>query len=249
MLKSVKNLVKWVKEGQDLISAALVFITISTLSFGQLPQVEANEFAKKSVVMIYSQSGGCSGVNVKTPEGKFYIVSAGHCRGLLWAKFAMLEDYSGSSYVVRFIKESKMDDLMLLEGVPTLPYLELPSYTDLKEGTKIKTYTRGGGAPTYRTDGIIKGVKSVQDFRVGDMRLCSLGIPKYVFKINEQPGIRFKECVLKVHTTVTTAKIIPGSSGGPLLDLDNSLIGIVVGADIYGSSYFAPLETVRAFLE
>ena len=48
---------------------------------------------------------------------------------------------------------------------------------------------------------------------------------------------------------ISTAPVVPGSSGGPVLSARNQLIGIVSAEDRYGFSYFTCVNDIEAFLD
>lgn len=89
------------------------------------------------------------------------------------------------------------------------------------DNQKVFTITHGGGHPLYRTDGVlIKENYTPQD-----------APPTWV-------------------KTLSTAWIVPGSSGGPLLNFDNELVGIVTNYDeARFFNFSASLSQIKTFME
>jgi hypothetical protein len=200
------------------------------------------------VVKLQSAEGSCSGIQVAAPSGRSYILTAGHCR--------RLSDAVGSIGVVRedgstlqraVIAEDPNSDLLLLEGLPGINGISVAA--SLTDGQFVRTFTHGSGFKTYRTEGQTVQ-ESVAIAVVGEEKDCAPGMPKLtVVDVPIFFGLSVRACVLKVLEEVTTATIVPGSSGGAMVDAQGSLVGIASMSDGSFFSYFVRLQDIQTFLK
>lgn len=117
-------------------------------------QVKASDpYIRDRVVMLTNGESSCTGIQVKAPSQKVYILTARHCGALLddqKSVKAIMED--GKSKRVYFVKISLRTDLMLLTSVDTRS-IDIASVRYKYE--RIHTLTHGKGLPTHRSDGEI----------------------------------------------------------------------------------------------
>lgn len=217
--------------------------------FGGGAGAKSDSYIRNRVVKLQSSRGSCSGEQVRAPSGQSYILTAGHCRAL--------EDASGSIEVVldnkktlmrKVIAEDKFSDLLLLEGLPNVDGLELAK--EWRPNQDVITYTHGRGFDTYTTRGllvqyedILINAGSIQTAE--DQQHCE-SMPKF----KTMGGWFGSVCVLQVTEVVTTAAIVPGSSGGAVLDSNGDMVGVVSAGDGQGGlfGYLVPLHDMRRFL-
>lgn len=217
------------------IYATLAFLVLMLLlSIVTASYVHANDkFVRSQVVKIVNPEGGsCTGVRIKT-KTKFYILTAAHCYELRTPIYTNnyvslpLDGYtvlSKEGSVLEVLKLVAIDedvDLMLIES-HSGQGLILGKKTTVHE--KVHTITHGAGLPLYRTNGELIASEY-------DMSENWFGYPHNAVK------------------TITTAFIVPGSSGGPLLNEQDELIGIAVM--IWNSPFFSfhtPLSQIKTFL-
>lgn len=193
----------------------------------------SDAYIRNRVVKLYHpERGQCTGVVVQGASGRNWVLTAAHCKVLIQDGRVLAEEQDGRISQMYLVAESPTSDLLLLSQ-------DFPSYSGVKIAKELKMYdkvhsiTRGAGMPAYRTDGEALGMREVM-FAVGDIILlpeeeaACLITPK--FKI--MPGIfGEKYCVMAMNEQVVTAKIVPGSSGGPLFNAKGELVGIASASD------------------
>ena len=198
-----------------------------------------DDYIRNRVLQLYSEHGRCTGVEIITPSGKAYTLTAAHCVELVQHKQVKATDEAGNEYSLTFIAEDAYSDLMLLSA-PGNWGIDVAH--DLQPRENVHSMTHGLGMPTYRTDGVVIGTDSVvfamyKIASVSDLLRCT--------------GIKYRLiegfCVVKTNQTISTTLIVPGSSGGPLLNSWGELVGI---ASTRGDFFytFVTLSDIQAFL-
>ena len=71
--------------------------------------------------------------------------------------------------------------------------------------------------------------------------------PKYSVIDMNFFGMKLSACALKVNEIVSTAKVVPGSSGAGVLGMGGDLVGIVSASD-GDFGFFVPLSDIQRFL-
>ncbi len=208
---------------------------------------EASEtYLRSRAVKLISSQGSCSGEQVRAPSGVDYILSAGHCR--------ILEDKAGNIKVVlgdgkellrRVIAEDAHSDLLLIEGLPGME--GLPIAKRLSATQHIRTFTNGGGMATYKTEGTVIQDQVIQILAGAIMDEASLEACQSQAKYKVMDLVFIKACVMETEQTMTTAMIIPGSSGGMAVDDDGALVGVASATD-GKMGIFVRLVDIQRFL-
>lgn len=202
---------------------------------------------KDKIVRIFSERGMCSGEQVHSPSGVDYILTAGHCRGLSdKSDVFSIKTEDGRILQRKLIAEDPNSDLLLIEGLPKTEGINIADRSYSSEN--ITTLTHGNNFDTYMTKGVLIQMERVLAPVTAvsseeDKAKCS-SMPKNLV----QEGM-FGEayCCLNVMEVVSTALIVPGSSGGAVLDSSMSLVGVVSAGDgKFGA--FVSLKDIKAFL-
>ena len=201
----------------------------------------SDSYLRQTVYKLYSAHGSCSGVKVTAPSGKAYVLSAGHCTSLVEDGKIKADDEEGNTYTLDFLDEDPYSDLMLLSAPLGGPSVSVGK--DLSRHEHIHTLTHGRGYPTFRTDGeVVKtDLTTIGGFPVYtllDLLKCSKEKERVVMDGDE------KICALQTFQYVTTASVIPGSSGGPMFNEDGKLVGIASAIDDRFSSFVTIADMV-----
>lgn len=226
-----------------VLTLALSAIFLASL----IPTSPSEDHIRARVVQLSGMLGGfCTGEQVRAPSGKDYILTAAHCRNLAIDGLIFAQLDGGKLMLRRIVAEDRHSDLLLLEGMPNLTGLEIAPYTFIRD--EVRTFTHGHGYPTYRTEGVIvtNAPVDIPTFPIlGKASLAScLKYPKY-HVVDTMTGAI---CVLSVPETVTTAMVVPGSSGGPVVNSAGKLVG-VVSAVGDGFGFLVRLSDITRFLK
>lgn len=207
--------------------------------------ISDEDYLRSKVVMLRSDTVGCSGEVVKAPSGKSYILTAAHCTSVADAQGNMpvyLDD--GRKLSSHVIAEDDSSDLLLLEGVPGVEGLTIAR--TVKPTEHVRTFTHGRMLATYKTEGELIQVVHVEiPIALGD---CSSKQPKYKNGSFSFLGIiDIPVCMMSVDEVVSTAQVQPGSSGGMVVNNRAQLVGVVSASD-GDFGYFVTLRDIQRFL-
>jgi hypothetical protein len=181
-------------------------------------------------IRLTGSKGACSGTQIRAASGVDYILTAGHCREITDDDTVMAERPGWPPIVRRIIQVSEKTDLMLVEGLPGFPGLPVAT-REPRPGDRLTALTHGHALDVYRDDGefiqlkiILVPVRPIasQD----DEAACRL--PKY--RIVDLLFMRV--CVLRIEAMVSKMPgIVPGSSGGSVLNDLGELVGVAFAGD------------------
>lgn len=204
-------------------------------------QLSESDIKMKVVLLKNELTGGyCTGEQVRAPSGKDYVLTAAHCKTLIINGKILAVDSRGDRHNLTVFREDAHSDLMILEGLPSIRGLDIAK--TLHRYEHIRTFTHGGGKPTYKTEGALLESRSIS-ISVPSFEDCVANYPKYAV----DPSRGFPYCSLNVVEYLGSADIIPGSSGGPVVNNDSELVGVASAAG-QGLNFYVSLDDIHNFL-
>lgn len=219
------------------VVVSLILVSCMVMA-GKMAAQSSDRYIRNRVFLLTNPGkGSCTGVQVVGIKSKKpVILTAAHCISILTDKKLIAVSEDGVKSVVELIAEDVNSDLMLLTSANDKT-IEMAKSVSLYQA--VHTLTHGRGLPTYRTDGVALNLEvPMMPIDGVDLKSC-LSMPKY--------SINLFGCMLIAPELVTTAWIVPGSSGGPLLNARGQLIGIASGGTIH-TSIWVPISDVLKFL-
>jgi hypothetical protein len=215
---------------------------------GVLKQATRDSSLPSYVVQLLGvEQGSCSGFHINI-DGKVYILSASHCLVLADKGTILVQDDNTEEPIpLKILKEDPLSDTILLEPLPGRSGLSLAK--NVYYGETLYTYTHGLGYLTYKTEGVYvqDEVIEVPLFPVTENDVCDTSIPKLKEGIMDMFIFQMKVCFLVENTMVTTAFIVPGSSGGVVTNKYGEVVGLV-SAGGQGFGYLVTLSALKSFV-
>ncbi len=189
----------------------------------------------------------CTGVQVQAPSGKSYVVSAGHCVSAFDQKGEASAVIAGADKPekIKLLEISKDADVLIATGVSNLTGLRIAANVEKFE--HIRLFGHGNLFDTVKRDGeLIQDAflnlnEKKDDVDVADENMCVF------MKTFSLPGaVGWKMCQRSI---ITSAPADPGMSGGPAVNDNNELVGIISCTDQPHYSYIAPGSEVSKLLK
>lgn len=202
-------------------------------------------FSGSVVKLTHMQGGGGTGFGVETKSGQKLILTNWHvCHNPDSVMIVQQREFILG--IAKVIKEDPLHDLCLLRGpvIPAVPLGEAP---------KLYQTIYVAGHPLMRrltpSQGMVVdlAVETPLSFEAESDGNCLKGfVPKSVFDI--MTGTPKNLCVLNMHLVDTTAQILPGNSGSPVVDSDGLLVGVMNSVFTTGEGSMIPFADVERFL-
>lgn len=213
-------------------------------------QSKSETHIKSKVMKLSSPRGMCSGEQIRAPSGVDYILTAAHCRVLEENGSIAITTEDGRHLQRKVVAEDPYSDLLLLEGVPNMKGLDIADFSPI--GGHLRSFTHGRNMDTYKTEGfMIERLRIQVPLKLidtdEDEKECSRQPKTVVIKTSDWFGESITLCVLDVKEAVTTVPIVPGSSGGPVVNDAGDLAGVVSASDGF-FGYLITINDIHNFL-
>jgi hypothetical protein len=231
---------------KKLVLLLVAFICTTVVSSGYIIyEKSTTSYIRQRMFMISSEKGLCSAVQVIDSKGNIVLLSAAHCAGLLQGGLAITTSETGRRSVSRLIKIDTNADLMIMTAI-TEDYINIASHSKIHE--HVRAVTHGSGMASYQTEGELLEIMPIQiakgEIQSDKDRETCLQDPRDTI-VDTLIG---QMCMVSLPARVSTVKVVPGSSGGPVLNDSGELLGIVTACDSNEFSYFVTLKDIRKFL-
>lgn len=234
------------KEYLVFFSAATVFCLIAFSGSGNKSPSDKELMNQVVRLTTADNKGSCSGEQVRAPSDTDYILTAAHCLSLAAADGTIkviTED--GRELSRKVIAEDPDSDLALIEGIPNMGGMKIAKFNYRNQ--PVRTFTHGKALATYRTDGVLIEEKRIQVF------MGAIGSQDDADRCAKQPKNKvydlgfIQACIFDGDEMATTASIVPGSSGGMVVNDSGALVG-VVSAGGEGMGWLVPLSDISKFM-
>lgn len=233
----------------------LIYIGIAIMIIGimhphkKFEHKKDEKYIRDRIVKITNSEGQCSGVIVKANSGKNYILTAAHCALLFKDAPATVEFEDKVVSKEMIIKEDERSDLLIVSLSRDIDGLKIADKIKVYE--HVHSSTHGLGMPTYRTDGDYIGDRLIEvPLGPADTIEQVLGCVSPKQKVHDFVfyGMPIRVCFMSTVQQITTAHIVPGSSGGAMLNDAQELVGIVSTSegDMFGNT--VTLHDIQEFM-
>lgn len=206
------------------------------------PKVEvAEQNVRNNTLLLLGEKGYCTASSIYGPSGKLYTITAAHCNHL---------EYKGMYGLINDKKEVTTEYLVAIDPKSDLLLLTSKRKDGINvannESRYVYTITHGNGYSLFKTTGELMELANI--IYVIFPILAPPDHEKCTKSGLEKLG---SDCVQVCSLYISTAKVFLGSSGGPVLNMDGELTGIVSGYNLEDQyfSYISPLSSIKAILK
>lgn len=199
-------------------------------------------------VLNLEETGGGTGVHVRAPSGKTYILTNDHVCAVAKDGEVLVSRFEEPAMIRKVIERSGYTDLCLIEGIPGVSGLTIGSETEI--GRIVAVIGHPLLMPTTVSRGEIIGTRTMQVIigLLEDSLPCDQ--PKNSIVEVDLFFFKAQACIITVKANVSNIVILPGNSGSPLVDFYGRVIGLAFAGDdeVYWGA-FITLEDIHKFLK
>jgi S1-C subfamily serine protease len=217
----------------------IMYITVSCAHIQKHSMLQSDKYIRDRVLMITGKNVLCSAIEVRAPSGKNYTMSAAHCAAMAINGYVTAINEDGDQKMIKVLEVDDPHDLMLLE-----PYDEksIDVAKSEQRHQRVHTITHGHGMPSYRTDGELLDIVNITLATPIDSDEALAKCKNIVINDLELG------CEKKYNVIMSTAQVLPGSSGGAVLNEEGKLVGIVSCTDGFFAG-FIPIDDINNLLK
>ncbi len=206
-----------------------------------------DSYIRDRVVQLEGRGMACTGIQIKAPSGKVYTLSANHCSALATDNMIHAKSEDGREKDLYIVDQDPEHDLLLLSS---LDHKGIEVAKNIQNHEHVHTITHGAHFPSYRTDGELLEERTLHVH--GENITNEEEFKKCSVSNFQRPTLDFDSfslyCEITLTVEITTAMVVPGSSGGPAVDANGRLVGIV-SCSAEPFSGLVPLHDIQAFLQ
>lgn len=241
---------------RKLLIILIIALTLCLITLHVGARRASDPYLRDRIVKLTDAEGAsCTGVEVRSPKGVIYTLTAGHCRVLLNVNKQMTAiDEAGNKYTVTLVVEDLKADLLLLTAIG---HKSVPIAGTVYDHERVKAITHGRGWKAFRTDGelvqedlVIFGESVITT--PAELDECVARGPKTVVYNETDPlfGTHVTICTVQTQEMLSTTMILPGSSGGPLFNMQGEVVGIAsAGSSEDPMGRFVRLADIQDFMK
>lgn len=207
---------------------------------------------KPATVVVTNEEGnsGGSGFHVKAPSGQVYIMTNAHVCEVGKNGVIYIQDDYGRSIPRQIIEVSKVTDLCLVQALPN-PKSYLKVGAEPKPGQIVAAVGHPQLMPTTMSRGEVIGQQEVDvlDHFINPTDpedRCDLPKNKKI-RVNTFFGPQ-TACVVHINANLTTAVILPGNSGSPVVGFYGELVGVFFAGNQANWGLAVTLKDVKQVL-
>jgi len=209
-----------------------------------------SQMTEATVMLINPTKGGGTGFAVETENGGKYILTNDHICDLAEEDGTIFAKEQDDLIPLKILHRSPYTDLCLVSPLLYKTPLQLGNHYYI--GEKVFIAGHGRLYDDTMTDGeIVQNKRVMVGVREVDTKEECEVLPKYKYVEVNMMFMALKICAIEVDAMITTAPILPGNSGSPVVNRSGELIGVAFasGSNDINRAWVIPLKSIQDFLK
>jgi S1-C subfamily serine protease len=193
---------------------------LAVISYAKTPEQIYRDVGGQ-VVKVLTGKGMGTGFGLKTEDGKVYVMTNLHiCEGSLDGQHLQFQTQGGETYNTVIIGVSDKSDICILDGLELFPGVGMADKVDNSAMVHVLGHPKGYSLKY--SIGYLLGRAEIEMPYGGVLRL--------------------------VDSYQSSALILPGNSGSPVVNNDGNLVAMAYALEGDGTSWMIPLDRIKEFL-